>query len=86
MSNKINLQSYFLNQVQKDKIPVTIYLTNGVQLKGSIIGFDNFTVVLGSNRKQQLIYKHAISTVAPDRKVIIQSPKNSENKQQEKKK
>lgn len=63
--NNINLQDVFLNQVRKEHIPVTIYLTNGFQLKGSVKGFDNFTVVLDSEGKQQLVYKHAISTISP---------------------
>ena len=61
----INLQDVFLNQVRKEKLAVTIYMTNGFQLKGVVKGFDNFTVVLDSDGKQQLIYKHAISTVSP---------------------
>ncbi len=63
--NNINLQDVFLNQVRKEHIPVTIYLTNGFQLKGTVKGFDNFTVVLDSEGRQQLIYKHAISTISP---------------------
>lgn len=63
--SNINLQDVFLNQVRKDHIAVTIYLTNGFQLKGMVKGFDNFTVVLESENKQQLVYKHAISTVSP---------------------
>lgn len=65
VKSNINLQDVFLNQVRKDHIPVTIYLTNGFQLKGLVKGFDNFTVVLDSDGKQQLVYKHAISTVSP---------------------
>lgn len=61
----INLQDTFLNQVRKENIPVVIYLINGFQLKGSVKGFDNFTVVIEYEGKQQLVYKHAISTVAP---------------------
>jgi host factor-I protein len=61
----INLQDVFLNQVRKEHIGVTIYLTNGFQLKGLVKGFDNFTVVLDTDGKQQLVYKHAISTVTP---------------------
>jgi host factor-I protein len=61
----INLQDVFLNQVRKEKLAVTVYMTNGFQLKGVVKGFDNFTVVLDSDGKQQLIYKHAISTVSP---------------------
>ncbi len=63
--NNINLQDVFLNQVRKEHIPVTIYLTNGFQLRGMVKGFDNFTVVLDSEGKQQLVYKHAISTITP---------------------
>ncbi|HOS30043.1 MAG TPA: RNA chaperone Hfq [Treponemataceae bacterium] len=59
------LQDVFLNQVRKEHIGVTIYLTNGFQLKGLVKGFDNFTVVLDTDGKQQLVYKHAISTVTP---------------------
>jgi len=61
----INLQDVFLNQVRKEHIGVTIYLTNGFQLKGLVKGFDNFTVVLDTDGKQQLVYKHAISTITP---------------------
>jgi len=63
--NQLNLQDAFLNQVRKDKMPVTIYLVNGFQIKGIVKGFDNFTVVVELDQKQQLVYKHAISTVAP---------------------
>lgn len=61
----INLQDVFLNQVRKEHVGVTIYLTNGFQLKGIVKGFDNFTVVLETDGKQQLVYKHAISTISP---------------------
>ncbi len=67
----INLQDTFLNQMRKDSVPVTIFLVNGYQLKGTVRGFDNFTLVLESEGKQQLVYKHAISTVAPFRPVTI---------------
>lgn len=63
--SQINLQDVFLNQVRKDKIAVTIYLVNGFQIKGMVKGFDNFTVIVELDGKQQLVYKHAISTVAP---------------------
>lgn len=62
---QINLQDAFLNQVRKENIAVTIYLVNGFQLKGLVRGFDNFTVILEQDGKQQMVYKHAISTVAP---------------------
>lgn len=68
---QINLQDSFLNQVRKENIPVTIYLVNGFQLKGSVRGFDNFTVILEIEGKQQMVYKHAISTIAPLRTVNL---------------
>ncbi len=63
----INLQDSFLNQVRKENIPVVIYLVNGFQLRGSVKGFDNFTVIIENEGKQQLVYKHAISTITPFR-------------------
>lgn len=71
MKNQINLQDLILNQIRKENIPVTIYLVNGFQLKGLIRGFDNFTVVLEFEGKQQMVYKHAISTVSPNRNVNL---------------
>lgn len=71
MQKSMNLQDVFLNQVRKDRIPVTIFLTNGYQFKGVVKGFDNFTVILESDGKQDLVYKHAISTVIPVRPVSI---------------
>ncbi len=66
---QINLQDAFLNQVRKENISVTIFLVNGFQLKGMVRGFDNFTVLLESEGKQMMVYKHAISTVSPMRPV-----------------
>ena len=60
-----NLQDLFLNQVRKEKISVTIYLTNGYQYKGLIKSFDNFVILLESDSKQNLIYKHSISAILP---------------------
>lgn len=71
MSKPINLQDVFLNQVRKDKITVVIYLTNGFQLKGIVRGFDNFIVILEAEGKQQMIYKHAISTIIPGKEVQL---------------
>jgi len=68
---QFNLQDAFLNQVRKEKMPVTIFLVNGFQIKGVVKGFDNFTVVVELDNKQQLVYKHAISTVAPLKPVNI---------------
>lgn len=63
----INLQDGFLNQVRKESIPVTIYLVNGFQMRGLVRGFDNFTVILDNEGKQELVYKHAVSTIIPAR-------------------
>jgi len=66
-----NLQDIFLNGARKNKIPVTIYLTNGFQLRGNVKGFDSFTVVLDCDGKQMLIYKHAISTITPVKPILF---------------
>jgi host factor-I protein len=65
-----NLQDSYLNQLRKDKTPVVVYLTNGVRLRGVIKGFDNFVLVL-KETGQQLIYKHAISTIVPEKDVDL---------------
>lgn len=65
MKGQINLQDNILNEVRKKKIPVTIFLMNGYQLTGNVIGFDNFTVILNTDGKEQMVYKHAISTIIP---------------------
>ena len=65
MSDAINLQEAILKEVRRDKIPVTLFLMNGFQLRGVITGFDSFVVVLVTDGKQQMIYKHAISTLVP---------------------
>ena len=69
MSEPINLQDAILKEVRRDKVPVTLFLMNGFQLRGTITGFDSFVVVLVSDGKQQMIYKHAISTLAPMRTI-----------------
>ena len=74
MSN--NLQDNFLNQLRKDKTPVVVYLTNGVRLKGVIKGFDNFVIILRETT-QQLIYKHAVSTIVPERDVDLRFEENA---------
>ncbi|NLN49257.1 MAG: RNA chaperone Hfq [Clostridiales bacterium] len=69
MSKIINLQDIILNQVRKDHTPINIFLVNGFQLKGVVKGFDNYTLVLETDGKQQLVYKHAISTLIPQKPV-----------------
>ena len=65
MSEVMNLQDAILKEVRRDKVPVTLFLMNGFQLRGTVSGYDNFVVVLVTDGKQQMIYKHAISTLAP---------------------
>ena len=74
-----NLQDIFLNNARKERIPVTIFLVNGVQLKGIVKGFDSFTVVLDSDGKQQLVYKHAISTVSPAKPTLFNNAQVFDN-------
>lgn len=71
MQKNINFQDVFLNKARKEKISVTIFLTNGFQFKGIVKGFDSFTVVLENEGKQNLVYKHAISTIVPSREISI---------------
>ncbi len=68
--SQVNLQDIFLNQMRKEKIPVTMYLVNGARLTGMIKGFDNFVILL-KQENQQLVYKHAISTIIPDKPVEL---------------
>ena len=71
MQKTQNLQDAFLNQARKDKANLTVFLMNGFQLHGVVKGFDGFTVLLDSEGKQQLIYKHAISTVIPPKPLPV---------------
>ena len=68
---KNNLQDIFLTRARKENLPVTLFLVNGFQLRGTISGFDCFVVVLDSDGKQQVIYKHAISTIVPMRSISL---------------
>ena len=69
--NQLNMLDAFLNQIRREKIPVTIYLVNGFQIKGLIKGFDNFTAIVEQEGRQQMVYKHAISTIAPIKPISI---------------
>ena len=71
MMKSLNLQDTFLNNLRKNNVFVTVFLLNGFQLKGLIKSYDNFTVLLESEGKQQLIYKHAISTFVPAKNVAL---------------
>lgn len=72
MKQSINIQDQVLNQLRKDSTYVTVFLLNGFQLRGLVKGFDNFTVLLETEGKQQLIYKHAISTFSPQKNIHLE--------------
>ena len=71
MKTKANLQDIFLFRARQERLPVTLFLMNGFQMRGTIVGYDTFVVVLDSEGKQQVVYKHAISTITPVRTVNL---------------
>lgn len=71
MQKKTNLQDLFLLRIRQDRLPVTLFLMNGFQMRGIVTGYDPFVVVLDSDGRQQVIYKHAISTIVPIRPVEL---------------
>ncbi len=82
MSTKsnVNLQDTFLNQLRRENVPATVFLINGFQIRGVVKGFDNFTVLVDSEGKQMMLYKHAISTITPARPVSTRPPESSDTK------
>jgi host factor-I protein len=80
MKQSVNIQDQFLNQLRKDGINCTVFLLNGFQIRGLVKGFDNFTVLFECEGKQQLVYKHAISTFSPQRNVSIDLEVPQQNK------
>jgi host factor-I protein len=80
MSKGQNLQDPFLNALRKERVPVSIYLVNGIKLQGQVESFDQFVVLL-KNAVSQMVYKHAISTIVPSRNVRIASPDDNGSKQ-----
>ncbi len=77
MNKAMNLQDVFLNQARKEKVPVTVFLVNGFQFKGLVNGFDSYIVIMDCDGKQNVVYKHAISTIAPSRPINILDSNNS---------
>jgi host factor-I protein len=77
-----NLQDAFLNQMRRENMPLTMYLVNGVQVKGAVRGFDSFTVVLEGEGRQMMVYKHAISTIIPLRPINLQQATAAEGAEQ----
>ncbi len=72
MQKTTHIQDLFLSRIRRSKTNVTMFLMNGYQLRGTIAGFDQFVVVLMSDNKQQIIYKHAISTITPEHPVSLE--------------
>ena len=69
MKQTINFQDSFLTQARKGRTPLVVFLINGFQLRGILTGFDNFVILLQSDGKQQMIYKHAVSTIVPEQPI-----------------
>ena len=76
----MNLQDSFLNHVRKENLAVVIYLVNGFQIRGLVRGFDNFTIIIENEGKQQLVYKHAVSTISPIANITIMQPEKADKK------
>ena len=77
MQKTNNPQEIFLTQLRRERRPVTMFLMNGFQMRGYVTGFDAFSVVLTSDGKQMFVYKHAISTITPERPVPLTEPEKS---------
>lgn len=71
MEHKCSLQDTFLNEARRERMPLTVFLTNGFQQRGTVLAFDGFTVLLLFEGRQHLIYKHAISTIIPQRGLCL---------------
>ena len=76
----MNLQDSFLNHVRKENLAVVIYLVNGFQIRGLVRGFDNFTIIIENEGKQQLVYQHAVSTISPIANITIMQPEKADKK------
>ena len=81
MQKTNNLQDILLTQARRERMAVTVFLTNGFQLKGTVRGFDCFIVVLDTEGRQQIIYKHAISTIIPARPIQLEATEEKEDTQ-----
>lgn len=73
-----SVQDVFLNNIRKNKMPVTIFLVNGVKLQGIVTWFDNFSVLLRRDAHSQLVYKHAISTIMPSQPIQLYEPEKED--------
>ena len=81
MRNEINLQDRMLSALRQQAQNITVFLTNGFQMRGIVRGFDSFVVILESDGKQQMIYKHAISTLIPQHRVDLHAPRGERMEQ-----
>ncbi len=81
MKSSVNLQDVFLNQARKEQIQITVFLVSGYQIKGLVKGFDAYTIIVDTDGKQQMIYKHAISTLIPTRPIDFLATGNEESVQ-----
>lgn len=68
----VNFQDNFLSQARRGRIPLVVFLVNGFQMRGVLTGFDNFVILLQTENKQQMVYKHAVSTIVPERPIPFQ--------------
>lgn len=71
MENRTSLQDTFLNEARRSRMPVTVFMTNGFQQKGTVISFDGYTILLHNEGRQYLLYKHAVSTITPLRPIEL---------------
>lgn len=71
MKQSVNFQDSFLSQARKGRVPLVVFLVNGFQLRGVLTGFDSFVILLQTDNKQQMIYKHAVSTIVPERSLPL---------------
>lgn len=78
MKKNTNLQDTFLTKARRQNVPLTVFLVNGFQMRGTVRGFDPFVVVLESEGKQQMLYKHAISTIAPAQAIDLRETEDAE--------
>ena len=78
MKKNTNLQDAFLTLARRQNVPLTVFLVNGFQMRGTVRGFDPFVVLLDSDGKQQLLYKHAISTIAPAQSIDLRGEHGEE--------
>lgn len=72
MKQNVNFQDSFLTRARRGRIPLVVFLVNGFQMRGVLTGFDNFVILLQTENKQQMIYKHAVSTIVPEHPIALQ--------------